>query len=420
MRTLTLLLLAVSSPAFAGGTAADAMTELREADVPVIEDTGITAFDSVFSKVRNIHQTLDKVQGRIFGAEDKIAASLGLPAGTPIRMSLWELKQKAGGPIEVQMQGTKPVLTIGGAGQAEAQGMLDAVNGGVADLVNIPQDLAALPAQLQELVAACQALPGQLNPQLLAEAGMNPLQLPKIAKTLANNVKATVATPKRVENLIAASKDFITGIPQGIAATEPPVAPVAVTKKEKAAKPAKAPAGGAPAAGGIAEVVDEGFSSPVGAMVTDALGQLHEAEVANAMRLLGEADASLARLSSPVPASELQHLYQTAALVQLVDGNAAAATANVAQALVADPLAKPIADLGPEYARLHKALMKSGVIRTVSVSVTGNGVGYISGRRVEAGSDVVVAAGKHLVQTEENGQWTSQLVWVTDGYEISL
>ena len=72
-------------------------------------------------------------------------------------------------------------------------------------------------------------------------------------------------------------------------------------------------------------------------MVTDALGQLRDAEVSNAMRLLGEADASLARLQSPVPVNELEHLYQTAALVQLVDGNAAAATANVAQALVVDP-----------------------------------------------------------------------------------
>jgi hypothetical protein len=387
----------------------------------VIEETGITAFDSVFMKVKAIHDTLDKVQNRIFGAEDRIAASLGLPAGTPIRMSLWELKQKAGGPIEVQMQGTKPVLTVGGAGSAEAKGMIDAVNGAVGDLVNVPQDLAALPAQLQELVQACQALPGQLNPQLLAEAGMSPMQLPKIAKQLGNNVKATVATPKRVENLISASKDFITGIPQGIAATEPPVAPVAVTKKEKGAKPAKAPKSEAVAsAGGVADALDEGFSTPVGAMVTDALGQLREAEVANAMRLLGEADASLARLQSPVPVGELQKLYQTAALVQLVDGNAAAATANVAQALVVDPLAKPIADLGPEYAKLHKALMKSGVIRTVEVSVTGSGVGYISGRRVEGGSDVVVAAGKHLVQTQQNGTWTSQLVWVTDGYALAL
>jgi hypothetical protein len=166
MRTLTLLMLAVSTPAFAGATSADALTELQTAELPQIAETGITAFDSVFMKVKAIHDTLDKVQGRIIGAQDKIAASIGLPAGTPIRMSLWELKQKAGGPIEVRMEGTKPVLTIGGAGSAEAKGMLDAVNVAVGDLTGIPQDLAQIPGQLQELVAACQALPGQLNPQL--------------------------------------------------------------------------------------------------------------------------------------------------------------------------------------------------------------------------------------------------------------
>lgn len=419
MRTVTLLLLATASaPAFAGGASADALTELREAELPQIAETGITAFDSVFMKAKAIHDTLDKVQGRILGAQDRIAVSIGLPEGTPIRMSLWELKQKAGGPIEVKMEGTKPVLTVGGAGAAEAQGMIDAVNAAVADLVKIPQDLAQLPGQVQELVAACQQFPAQLNPQLLAEAGMNPLQLPKIAKQLGTNVKAVVGTPKRIENLISASKDFLTGIPQGIAATEPPTEPVAVAKTEKGEKAPKAAK--TTSAGTSDAVEDEGFSTPIGAMVGDALVQLNDAEVENAMRLLGEADASLVRLSSPVPRSELSRLYQTAALVQLVDGNAAAASASVAQALVVDPLSKPAADLGPEYAKLHKALAKSGIVRSVQVAVTGAGVGYVSGQRVEPGQSLVVAAGKHLVQIEEEDGWRSELVWITDGYTLAL
>ena len=40
--------------------------------------------------------------------QNKVAAAIGLEEGTPIRMTMWELKQRAGGPIEVQMQDGKP------------------------------------------------------------------------------------------------------------------------------------------------------------------------------------------------------------------------------------------------------------------------------------------------------------------------
>lgn len=425
MRTVTALVLAlVSTPAFAGGASADALTELREQELPQIAETGITAFDSVFMKAKAIHDTLDSVQNRILGAQDRVALALGLPEGTPIRMSMWELKQKAGGPVNVEMRDGKPYLTLSGAGSQEGKAMLESVNSAANDLVGIPQDLAKLPAQVQELVAACQAFPGQLNPQLLAEAGMKPLELPKVAKTLGQNVKAVVATPKRIDGLITASKDLLTGIPQGLAATEPPTEPVQLAKgdkggKEKAPKAQKTSGASAMVAeaGGFADDIP---GTPIGAMVGDALAAFHDAEVESAVRLLGDADGALTRLRSPVPVSELETLYQTAALVHLVDGNAAAATASVAQALVVDPLAKPNAELGPEYAKLHKALAKSGIIRSVQVPVSGSGVAYVSGRRIEGGETLTLGAGKHLLQVQQNGQWTSQLVWVTDGFQIQL
>jgi hypothetical protein len=417
MRHFSLIILALtaSSPALAGSGASDALTEIREQEQLVIEATGITAFDSVFMKAKAIHDTLDGVQGRILGAQDKIAAAIGLPEGAPIRTSMWELKQKAGGPLEVKLQDGKPVLTVGGAGSAEAQQLVQAVNTAVADLAQIPNELAQLPAQVRELVAACQAFPGQLNPQLLAEAGMKPLELPKVAKTLGKNVKAVVATPKRVDTLVKASKDFLTGIPQGIAATEPPTEPVQVASKGKDKKE-KAPKGGTSSVA----AADDLPASPISAMVDDALASFHDAEVASAVQLLGQADASLANLGAPVPEHDLETLYQTAALVHLVDGNAAAATAAVAQALVVDPESRPLAHLGPEYAKLHKSLVKSGIIRTVEVPVSGSGVAYISGKRIDGADSVRVATGKHLLQVKRGDQWVSQVVWVDDSFQLTL
>jgi hypothetical protein len=427
LRTVTLLMLAVSSPAFAGSSSSDALAELREQDLPSIEETGITAFDSVFMKARAIHDTLDKVQGRIFTAQDRVALAIGLAEGTPIRMSMWELKQRAGGPIEVQMKDGKPYLTVGGTGSEEVKAMLEAVNQATTDLVQIPTDLAQLPPQVQELVAACQGFPGQLNPNLLKEAGMNPLQLPKIAKTLGGNVKAVIATPKRIEGLVAASKDLLTGIPQGIAATEPPEAPVQLAKGGDDSEDlgddemaSSAPAKAKKSKGGTADELPDLPSTPIGAMVSDARAELRNAEIERAIQLLGEADTSLARLSAPISAAELADLYQTAALLHLVDGNAAAATASVTQVLVVDPLSRPDPELGPAYGKLHKMLSKSGVITTIQVDVVGNGTAYVSGHEVEGGGTLLIAPGKHLLQRQEGGQWVSELIWVAEGENIQI
>lgn len=466
MRNLTLmfaLALALPALAFAGASSAnDAVADLRTKEVPVIQETGIAAFDSVLMDAKGIHDTLDQVQDRIIKAQDRIAVSIGLAEGTPIRMSMWELKQRAGGPIAVETRDGKPYLTVGGTGSDEVKGMLAAVNEAAADLAKIPNDVKNLPPQVQKLVATCQAFPGQLNPQMLSDAGLSPLQLPKVAKTLANDVKAVVATPTRLENLVNATQDVLTGIPQGLAATEPPEQAVTVEDakakskdkgdKPEKAKPVKGDDGGTAVADADLEDLDDGgneahaaaapaassersakpsgssdapagetVGSPIGAMIADARAQLRDAEIDAAMTLLGQADASLVNLRSPIDASELLDLYETIALLHIVDGNAAAATASVTQALVVDPESKPITALGPEYAKLHKALAKSGIVHIVQVDLDGDGVAYISGHRVEGGATVYLATGKHLVQRQQtDGAWASEMVWVAEGTSITL
>ncbi|HHO51900.1 MAG TPA: hypothetical protein ENK18_13720 [Deltaproteobacteria bacterium] len=402
-------------PALASG-ASDTLAEIRAEELPEIAETGISAFDSVFMKAAAIHDTLNAVQDRILGAEDRIAEALELEPGTPLRMSMWELKQRAGGPIEVALEGTKPVLTVGGSGADDVEALLDAINLAVADLVGIPGDLAQLPAQIQELVAACQAFPGQLNPQLLTESGLKPLELPKVAKTVGSNVKAVVATPKRLEDLVNASKDFLTGIPQGLAATEPPEEPAQIAGGSSS-KPAKQKK--SKRSGGTSELEGSDNLSPITAMVVEAMASFQDAEVESAMGLLARADASLANLTGPVSEAELQNLYQSSALVYLSGGNLAAASANVAQALTVDPEAKPMPHLGPDYAKLHKHLAKSGVIHPIEIPVEGNGIAYVSGTRVEEQGWLELPPGKHLVQIKQpDGGWTSEVVWINEGYVL--
>jgi len=413
IRTLALCLaVAASAPVLV--TNAHAAKADQQQEALAIEMTGIEAFDSVFRQVKGIHDTLESVQGRLDTATNQIATAVGQPEGTSLAMSMWELRQQAQGPVDVQMKGTTPVLTVGGNGGPEVDNAVQAVNTAALEVAKLPADLAQLPQQVMALVNACKALPGQLNPQLLKDAGMKPLELPKVAKTLGRNVKATAATPGRIESLVASAQGVLTGIPQGLQATEPPTEEnLASAKADKKAKKAKGKDAPEPAAA-IA-------MGAVGNRVGDAMLAFHDAEVHQAMQILGQLDAELPSVTEPIPSQELQVLYQSQALVHLVGGNAAGASAAVAQALVINPDADPIDALGPDYARLHKLLRKADMLRTIEVPVQGSGTALLSGMPIDASEGTVeLIAGRHLLQTELNGVWTSQFVWVQDGFTLAL
>jgi hypothetical protein len=384
--------LTVAGPAGAGKSDDDAAPERVE-----IQVTGITAFDSVFSKVGAIHATLDGAQGRIESARDKLAAVAGQPAGTPVANSMWELKQKAGGKLQVQVQNGKPVLSAAGTDFSSA---LSGVNSAIADVAKVPAELAKLPAQVQELIAACQALPAQLNPTLLQEAGMKVTDLPGVAKKLGANVKATTQTPGRITSLVKDAENLLTGVPQGLAATEPPPPP-----GEKAEKSSKDKDNGKE---------DEASAPPsaLAAEVEAAWGLVQDAEVPAALARLDAAMAGLPKLKTPVPAADLQGLYQTRSFVLMVQGDMAGASAATTQALVADPEAEAIERLGPEYAKLHKTIAKSGLIRTISVTISGGEV-WVSG--VVASGKVKVGEGAHLVQVVSGGVASSSWRTLKDG-----
>ncbi len=125
-------------------------------------------------------------------------------------------------------------------------------------------------------------------------------------------------------------------------------------------------------------------------------------------------------MNTPVGRQELETLYQTSALVHLVDGNAAATSASVVQALIINPDGDPLRDLGPNYAKLHKNLSKAGILRTIDVSVVGAGNGYLSGVPIQARNWVRLAAGKHQLQVQRGERWVSQVVWLDEGSQLQL
>lgn len=158
----------------------------------------------------------------------------------------------------------------------------------------------------------------------------------------------------------------------------------------------------------------------MGDVVARAWAQFNDAELDAAVELLAEADLLLPRQTKPVPRADLIQLFQVRGLVNLVQGDATAATWSVTQALVIHPNATPDSRLGPDYARLHKAIAKAGVVRKVDVAVKGEGRAYLSGIEVTGGSTVQLGQGQHLLQVEKGDTWVSSVVYVRDGFVVAF
>jgi hypothetical protein len=368
LAALLAALLCLPTAALAGKT---------ERPLPEIEKTGITAFDSVFLKVRDIHQTLATEEARLKKASDDILVALALAEGTPIEDAVADLKQQAKGAVKLEMVGGKPKLSLAGPEvPTQARKGVDAVNNAVKAVGIATTNLARLPAQVQELVAACQGLPAQLNPQLLQEAGLNVMQLPKVAKTLATNVKATVATPARIERTVSSGADLVKSIQSGFAKEGG-----ATVKKGK---------------GGVS-------LAPLDVPLAYAWADFQDAEVEAAARKLTDLDAILVEETGVVPQSHLVEKHQLQALVALVQGDEDAARQHVQASVVIDPKDDPGDDYGQQIAQWHEEMAKAAKKTEIKVTWSGSRAAFLDGNLLKPGKAAKVLPGDHLVQIEGEG-----------------
>ena len=177
-------------------------------ELPTIEETGIAAFDDVFSQVREIHETLAKAQTQLAEANDGVATALGLPAGTPLADALAELKEKAAGNLEIAMEGTVPSIKASDAVPSDVTAAIDAVNSAVSEVSTTIDDLSGLPDQVKSLIDQSKALPAQLkDPAIISEIPKT--ELLSVGKTVKNNVKATAQTPDLVSGVTSELTGFV-------------------------------------------------------------------------------------------------------------------------------------------------------------------------------------------------------------------
>ena len=170
-------------------------------EVPEIVETQIAAFDDVFAKAKEIHDTLDGIEADLKGANAKIAEAGGLAEDASLADALDELWTKAEGKLDIAMDGTRPTLKASDAVPADVKRSIDAVNGAVSDITGAAKKAKGLVPQVKELIAEAKTFPGKLNSTMLSEAGLKATDLPKTARILKKNVKAVTATLTRIERI---------------------------------------------------------------------------------------------------------------------------------------------------------------------------------------------------------------------------
>lgn len=174
-----------------------------------IQTTGIADVDNVFQQAVDPINNLRNARNSLNSLNANLITALGLTEGTPIQDALADLKAKAEGKITMAIdEKGLPKLEPGDAIPENVANAINAVNQGVAEVMTAVENLAQLPTQMKEVVAAAQSI----NPDSLVKSGVKPLEAPKMMKTINGNIKLLGEAPNELTALKTAVEETIGSI----------------------------------------------------------------------------------------------------------------------------------------------------------------------------------------------------------------
>jgi hypothetical protein len=194
---------AMSVSSFAGKNKDPATTAAADPTQDAVEmeikSTGAADVDAVFTKADAPLGTVKSVRGHLSDMRIHLTTALALSEGTPIADALADLDQKAGDTIMVAVD-TKgmPQLKASDAVPANVQSAIDAFNSGMGDIEKSAENLADIPAQLEEVITAA----GALNADSLTKSGVPATGIPKAVKTVDHNVKVLKSAKTEAEGIL--------------------------------------------------------------------------------------------------------------------------------------------------------------------------------------------------------------------------
>ncbi|MCA9570113.1 MAG: hypothetical protein KC656_19845 [Myxococcales bacterium] len=349
-----------------------------------IERVGKPDLDKVFAEVASLDNVLDAAEGRIGRLTREVAGSMGLGATTPMALTVWTIKDRAGGDVRVMNVEGRPIVALGMNAPGEAKDAAGVLNEGTQEVSVMATDLSRLPGHIEKLASKAKGLPGADDP------------------AVTRNLAVTAQVQKRAAEVAERARVLLDDVRKGIEAAEKPAAPAPTPAPAAKERPKPAPA----------QTIPEVLSKAWVAVKQD--------DLKGAKALLDKADLLLPRQVQPVSRGDLVELFQMRAHVNLLTGDATAAAWAATQALTVHPGGEPLSKLGTEYAKLHRALAKADIVRKVDVLVTGDGRAYLSGNELGRGSTAQLGQGQHLLQIQRGDVWESSVVYVRDGFVVEL
>ena len=166
----------------------------EEEKLPVIVATGISDFDSVFLRAKDIHTTIDTQTTALKDAKKGVNKAAGVAEDAPLGTGLDALKAAANGNLSLDNSGPTPRVKAKAASPANVEDAATAINK-LADAaektVGVVKDLGP---QGKELATACAAFPAKL-------LTMEPSVILAKKKLVGDDTKATAATPERIDQI---------------------------------------------------------------------------------------------------------------------------------------------------------------------------------------------------------------------------
>lgn len=194
--------LAIPSLAEAGKKEAAAPAEAK---LPVIEATGISEFDSVFMRAKDIHTTIDTQTAALNDAKKGVNAAAKVADNEPLDSAMNAIKAAAAGNLDLDNGGPTPRVKAKEGAAPEVKSAANAVNK-LADAaegtLGVIKDLIP---EARNLATACIEFPAKL-------LKMEPSVIMTNNKKVTGNVKTTAATTERLELLQKAADEVFTAL----------------------------------------------------------------------------------------------------------------------------------------------------------------------------------------------------------------
>lgn len=174
-----------------------------------IQETGIEAFDAVFSDVAAIDARLTNANKVLSSAKKELQTTLGLKKGTPLSDAIKELNARADGKIGLAMNGKVPTLEPTDAVPTDVQTGIASVNQMNSDIVTSIADLTQVAKEVDSIIKKTKTFPNDIKKEFADDSLLDKIfKMPKAVKATTNNLGVTKDLAPKTDKVLTRMQEI--------------------------------------------------------------------------------------------------------------------------------------------------------------------------------------------------------------------